>query len=445
MKIIQVPFCFHPDPMGGTEVYVEALAQYLKERNIAVVIAAPGRHNETYSREELVIRRFAVEDAVSDPGDLYGSGDALAADAFCRILEEEQPDLVHLHAFTRATSLRLVREVKHRGIPVVFTYHTPTVSCQRGTLRRWGRETCDGMLRLDLCTRCTLHGLGVPRVLAEVVGRVPVSAGNLLAAAHLSGGAWTALRMRGLISMHHTAVRALMAEVDKIVAVSDWVRDLLKHNGVPSDKISFSRQGLAHRIYTKAPYTADLTSPVRMAFLGRFDPTKGVHVLIQAIRMASQLSLKLDIYGVGEDTGASYFQRLQTLARGDSRITFCQPIPSDEAARYLQNYDILAVPSQWLETGPLVVLEAFAAGIPVIGSKLGGIAELVEDGVNGLLVQPPNSPQAWYRQLQKLGRDREFLVRLRQGIRPPRDMATVADEMLVLYEKVLLAVRKEDS
>ena len=53
---------------------------------------------------------------------------------------------------------------------------------------------------------------------------------------------------------------------------------------------------------------------------------------------------------------------------------------------FLSRIDVLAVPSQWLETGPLVVLEAFAAGTPVIGSDLGGIRELVSDGRDGLLV-----------------------------------------------------------
>ena len=99
----------------------------------------------------------------------------------------------------------------------------------------------------------------------------------------------------------------------------------------------------------------------------------------------------------------------------------------------LAQHDVLAVPSQCLETGPLVVLEAFAAGTPVIGANLGGIAELVTDGVDGLLVEPA----AWATTLQRCATDRDLLPRLRAGIRPPRTMATVADEMLALYETAL--------
>ncbi len=74
----------------------------------------------------------------------------------------------------------------------------------------------------------------------------------------------------------------------------------------------------------------------------------------------------------------------------------------------MQRYDVLAVPSQWLETGPLVVMEAFAAGVPVLGSNLGGIGELVTSGVDGLLVEPA-SIVAWRTALEALCRDRELL------------------------------------
>jgi glycosyltransferase involved in cell wall biosynthesis len=84
------------------------------------------------------------------------------------------------------------------------------------------------------------------------------------------------------------------------------------------------------------------------------------------------------------------------------------------------------------------VLEAFAAGIPVMGSNLGGIAELVEHGVNGLLVEP-ESQEAWGQAFQKLCEDRNILMRLRAGIRPPRSMSVVAEDMLVLYRTLLHA------
>jgi glycosyltransferase involved in cell wall biosynthesis len=90
------------------------------------------------------------------------------------------------------------------------------------------------------------------------------------------------------------------------------------------------------------------------------------------------------------------------------------------------------VPSRWLETGPLVVLEALAAGIPVAGSNLGGISEWIVDGKNGFLVEPTLT--GWT----------QFIARLSNGIPPlsdtepfSRTMANVAREMKTLYGEVL--------
>jgi glycosyltransferase involved in cell wall biosynthesis len=93
------------------------------------------------------------------------------------------------------------------------------------------------------------------------------------------------------------------------------------------------------------------------------------------------------------------------------------------------------VPSQWLETGPLVVLEAFAAGTPVLGSNLGGIAELVNDGANGRLV-PHDDLTAWMRALQDLERDRSIVARLRAGVRPPRTVREVSEDMQRVYARI---------
>ena len=102
----------------------------------------------------------------------------------------------------------------------------------------------------------------------------------------------------------------------------------------------------------------------------------------------------------------------------------------------IADYDVLAVPSQWLETGPLVVLEAFAAGIPDVGSDLGGIAELVRHERDGLLV-PADSIDAWRNALQALCLDRQSLTVLRNGIQGLRSMKNVATDMSRLYSDLL--------
>ena len=238
---------------------------------------------------------------MNDPRELYGDGDPRAAAAFARILDEERPDVVHLHAFTCAVSLRLVREAKRRDIPVVFSYHTPTVSCQRGTLLRWGSEICDGVLDIRACARCTLHGHGLAKTAADRPEACLPACGRLLSRIGASGGLWTALRMTELVELRLTAFHALMREADHVVALCQWVKDLLRRNGVPAEKVTVSRQGVAPGDPRPCNRTASTASPAfRVAFLGRLHPTKGVHMLVEALRGDPQLPVRLDIFGVAQ-------------------------------------------------------------------------------------------------------------------------------------------------
>lgn len=446
--------------MGGTEVYVAALAQELLARDVQAIIAAPAETTRSYFYGDIPVRRFAVNQQVSDLRELYGEGDELAANEFAKILDEEQPEVVHFHAFTSGVSLKLLRAAKTRSIPVIFTYHTPTASCQRGTMMRRGEKPCDGLMDLHACARCTLEGLlnrksevggrrsEIGKIAAHLLGSLPPALGSSLGKCGLHGGAWTALRMTELVKLRHATTRSFLAEVDHVVAVCDWVRQVLLRNGVPETKITLCRQGVGGKAESgeeklEAPHPGPLPSAeregrrqpstLRLCFLGRLDPSKGIHILLQALRALPSASITLDIYGVAQgEAGKRYEQTLRHLADGDERIKFCSPVPANEIVETLNNYDMLAVPSQLLETGPLVVLEAFAAGVPVMGSRLGGITELVKDGENGILVEA-NSIESWTAALARLSSEPELLKKLRLGIRPPRTMSVVADEMLALY------------
>ncbi len=440
MKVIHVPFCFAPDPIGGTEVYVANLTRDLQGLGVEAMIAAPSETSRTYVHDGLRVRRYAVSEKITDVVQLYGPGDALAATEFAKILDEEMPDLVHLHAFTRGVSLRLVQAAKKRGIRVVFTYHTPTVSCQRGTLLLWGHDFCDGKLDVVRCSGCTLNGLGMYGPLAARMGRLTPVVGRWLGNRGLQGGIWTALRTSELITVRHAVYRKMTEEVDHIVAVCNWVREVILLNDVPAAKVSLSRHGISWTpdTSTTAPSSASgARDETRIAFVGRLDSTKGVHVLINALRMIPKLKIKLDIYGVVQSpANAAYQKEMVTLSQGDSRISFLEPIASREVVPRLRQYDFLAIPSQWIETGPLVALEALAAGIPVIGWKLGGINEIVQHGVNGLLIEP-DSVVRWAETLRRVAEDAELRAQLKAGVRPPRTSLDVAQEMLALYQSLL--------
>lgn len=443
MQVLHVPYTYYPDPVGGTEVYVAQLIAALHRLNVNGLVVAPGSASETYVYDSITVERLAVPDAVSDLSELYGDGDPRAAAEFGALLDRYAPDIVHLHAFTRIVSLHWIEQAHARGIPVVFTYHTPTVSCLRSGLMRWGTQPCDGYLDADRCTRCRLNSLGLPVPLATLAARAP-SPLRKMSRPH-SGGVWTALRMRDLVLAQHHALRKFLTLAERIVVLCEWTRRLLLLNELDPRKLAYVPHGLTPVQAPPVPVTHNpvLPNAIRLVSLGRLEPIKGIDLLIHALAQAPNLPVTLDIYGIVQGRQSSaYEQKLRHLIARDPRVRMLPPVANAQIHSILEQYDLLAAPSQWFETGPLVVLEAFAAGIPVLGSNLGGIAEKVDDGVNGLLV-PPQDIQAWLAAISRVANDRALLARLRANIKPPRSVETVAREMVEVYAAARAGYRRD--
>jgi len=277
-----------------------------------------------------------------------------------------------------------------------------------------------------------LHGKGVHRTVSQALGALPAVVGYGIGRAGLSGGIWTAVRASELVGLRRAAFRELLAEADHIVAVCEWVRDLLIRNHANPRKLTLSRQGLREGV-ARSRQVGHPGGNIRIAFLGRVARVKGIHLLLEAMSRVAAPGLTLDIYGVVQDEeGRGLIEKFSRQIAADTRIRFLPALAFDDVIPTLETYDLLAVPSQWLETGPLVVYEAFAAGIPVLGSNLGGLAELVAHERNGLLVEPA-SVDAWAGALRRLVDEPALLDQLRSGIPAVRTMTAVAEEMLNLY------------
>jgi len=442
MKIIHLTYCYYPDLVGGTEIYVRELCKELQKLGVKIIISSPSNNmNIDYLHDNLSIRRFFISHNIKNIADLYGEGSIEAALEFTKILDEETPDLIHMHAYTRGISIRVVREAKQRKIPVVLTYHTPTVSCLRGTLMRWGRIVCDGKLEGDLCARCFLHGMGMPKVVAEIMGGMPVFMNTIMAKYNLSGGVWTVLRLPGLVDLYHRTCFELFNKVDYIIALSAWTKKLLLRNNVSEKKIKIIRQGVNENINNRNENTRRErldNNDLRVVLIGRTVPEKGMDIIIRAIRQLHGAPVLLDIFSIVRTREEkAYFKKLKRLKNNDTRIVFRNPISHDRIQSVLQGYHIVAVPSIWLETGPLIIREAYCAGTPVVASNLGGNAEMITHNVNGLLVEP-NSVEEWVKNIKRLYNDMRLIERFRVNIKGPmRNMSTVAHEMMSIYERLL--------
>ncbi|MCS7287413.1 MAG: glycosyltransferase, partial [Anaerolineae bacterium] len=119
-------------------------------------------------------------------------------------------------------------------------------------------------------------------------------------------------------------------------------------------------------------------------------------------------------------------------------VRFLGRLNREEVWNALAQVDVVAVPSLWYETFSLLISEAFAAGLPVLASRLGALAERVRDGVDGLLL-PPGDVVAWRAAIQRLIDDPDLLARLRANVRPPMTMEEHVERLEELYSKCLEA------
>jgi glycosyltransferase involved in cell wall biosynthesis len=433
--VLHVPYTYFPDAAGGTEVYVRNLAHALATFGYGSCVAAPGQENQHYEHDGLPIYRFRCDDRQRLEL-AYGVADDIAAHNFRNIVNALRPAIVHLHARTSAVSERLCDFAHYAGARVVFTYHTPTVSCARGTLMLFGNEPCDGVVQRRRCTSCTLAAHGVPRVLSALAASIPDRLAASLAALGKAAKPAAAIQMSALLGQGSVRFHAFTARVDHVVVPCLWARDVLARNGVPDAKITLSRQGLADRRVTAGVATSrEEGEPLRMAYFGRIDPAKGADLLVRAVAAIPHAQVTLDLFAILPPGPSAPRTQLESWVARDRRLTLRPPVAPDAVHDIMSGYDLIAIPSRGFETGPLVALEAFAAGVPVLGSDLGGIAESVRNGVDGILVRP-DDVDAWAATILRLAGNRTQVRDLRANIRPPRSMDQVAGEMAKIYAKL---------
>lgn len=432
LRVLQVPFTWYPDPVGGTEVYVAGLCHGLRAQGIDAQVAAPLGAGGMAPDDGIPVHRFALE-AAPTRAQLWARVDKLATAAFEALLDRLAPQIVHLHAHTPAVGTGLVAAARRRGMRTLLTYHTPTLSCARGSLLRHGRTPCDGVLRPALCTQCSLRGQGLPAILAAPLSWLPdrLSSATEQWPRPLS----TVLGARARIVAFQRSCTTMLEAVDRVIAVCDWVASLLLRLGLPPARLERSRQGLRDDfpVLTAAPAPAR----PRLLLLGRAHAFKGADLVVGALRRLPALALDLHLYLVDQEAGGNaYLRALRRRAGEDARIHFHVNQPSDHVLAQLSGASALLVPSRWLETGPLTVLEAFAAGIPVLATRLGGMAELVRDGVDGWLVDGLTEEQ-WMPLLTRVVQHPEALAQLRAGVRPPRRNAEVVADHVQFYARLL--------
>jgi glycosyltransferase involved in cell wall biosynthesis len=311
-------------------------------------------------------------------------------------LDSFRPDVVHVRMFLTQLSPLILPEL--RDVPTLWQIVYYKAVCPRGT-----KLLPDGR-------RCTVRA-----------GTVCLREGCV------SSRTWVADMAQQRLWRHWAH------DIDLAVTLSETMRRRLAENGVRG--VGLLRNGVRER-----PARPALACPPTVAFAGRLVAEKGVDVLLRAVADARKdvEDLRLVVAGDGPERRA-----LESLARDlgiDAATTFTGHLPRAEVEAHLDAAWVQAVPGRWEEPLGNVTLEAMMRGTAVVATDLGGPAELVDDGVTGLTVEP-GSVASLADALAALLNDREACERLGVAARAralaDHSEARMLDRLMNLYGQLL--------
>ena len=439
MKIVHLLGWYFPDSVGGTEVYVEGLCRRLRASGHDVLVAAPDARRQApdrYDHDGVAVFRYPIAAAPTRDEAMHRAP-VRGAEQLHRFLADERPDVLHLHSFTTGAGLPEIKAAARLGIRVVVTSHLPGFGymCRSGELMQWGSEPCDGYVTPRKCASCNLTRLGLPRAASRVVGALPLPLGR--AVQHLPGRVGTTLGMAASVDEYQALQREMFALVDAFVVLNETGRRMLLSNGAPRSKLLLNRLGVSNTSMQRkpSPQAKPTRAPVAFGYLGRLHPTKGLVPLMHAVRQIPRsIPFSLEVRGpIVDDASRRFADELRAIARDDPRVSIGPGVASADVPAWLAAIDALVCPSIWFENGPTVALEAMAVGTPVIGSRVGNLAEAIGDGGNGCLV-PPGDVEAWANALTAVAASPAHTIdRWRAQLPAPRTMDEIAADYMALY------------
>ncbi len=452
LRLLHAIHDFLPRHQAGSEIYTATLCRELSRRGHHVTVLAASfdparRHGDVIWRvyEGLPVVEIVNNWAFDSFEETYHASNLLPV--FDHVLRATEPDVLHVHNLLNL-SFNLPRQARARGACVVGTLHDYTLVCPSGGQRihRAERHVCH-TIEPERCARCFSESpYPVQMALGRALGRPGGSIVHRLARAlrrrapRLLARVSTIRRLTPTshgpasadITARLNAARAAAREFDLLVGPSRSIANELRALNVGPERIDVADYGFPLLDSSTRPIPPP-GAPLRVGYVGTLVWHKGVHVLIDAIRQIPTGEVEALIFG-DTDTFPDYVADLRAAARG-LPVRFMGRFARDRVMDAYSQFEVLAVPSLWLENSPLVIHEAFMAGIPVVAARIGGISDLVHDGETGLLY-PPQSPVALAEALRDLARDRSRLAAL--GARPAP--VTSIEEDAAAWERRYLSV-----
>lgn len=472
-----------PGESGGIAGYMQTLAQELRDLGLTVGALSSGSTYLSSATDSLASPRLRqlppwqgidrleivnspfLAPAIWNFAEASREAESPELDAIMReVVRIWKPDVVHIHTL-EGLAASCVGALKDAGVRVVMSLHNHHPFCPQVYLMHGRREPCLDYLGGIRCVGCESN-IDVEREKgrrAGVIGSEPPSivppplppilrfheSGQPTAETQqfLSQGHewWEPLENRppepelasqvrnDFGARRQAMVRALNA-CDRVLAVSEFVGSLACSMGVDSSRMEVQRIAGVHRCRLTPRDRTD--GVLRLVFLGFNNYYKGLHMLVDSIaKLPVELRSRVHLAAFGPGC-PSIYERAQAIKPNLAGLELGGAYAPADLPRLLSGRDIGIVPSVWWDNGPQTLIEMLNAGLPVLGANLGGIPDLIEQGVNGLLFRGNDRRDA-SRQLARLITEPDLIGRLWAGVRPGLEPKEHAREVVGVYARTL--------
>jgi glycosyltransferase involved in cell wall biosynthesis len=318
-RILQITT--HYRQAGGEDAAASAEARLLADAGHEVL-----RYRARNARADL---KAGAQLAVS-------SWNPWAARTVRRLVNEHRPEIAHVHNTWFALSPSIFRELHAHGARVLMTLHNYRTVCSNALLFRGGGP-CE-----DCVGSHPWHGV-----------RHRCYRGSFVASAAAAAN----------IALHH-ARGTWVKDVDAFLALNEFSKRRLVAGGIPDEKVILK----PNFVDDPGPRLNRPSESEQVLFVGRLSTEKGILELLEAWRRASPRKLRLLVVGDGPLMS-------QARAQVDASIRLLGQLQKREVRKLMLSSRALVLPSRWYEVQPMVLLEAMAAGLPVLASDLGGNSE----------------------------------------------------------------------
>lgn len=442
MRILQVSHGLPPQERAGVENYTFYLSSALAALGHSVVIFC---REENPNKEEFSIREEGFNGLrvirvvnnlkkIHNPKAYYEN--RYFDEIFKNILKSLRPEVVHFQHFI-ALSANLIHLAKDLGFPTILSIHDSFILCHRINLMNRENKLCSGPLYGLNCYTC-LDDYFPPKQLINRT-RLFIKLKDILPFPIIK---WTKrffipsslIHLEGYEAFHrYRYMFEVLKKVDQILVPSKFVLKMyLKYYRKLRSKMRLIPWGIPPVKPSLKTETDE--QRVRFCYYGILLPHKGVHLLMESLRRLPQGRLLLTLFGDKTDWNASYYQYLQELSNGlpvEFRGSFDRSLLSE----ILKDQDVVILPSLCPETFSFVIREANAMGIPVIGSRIGAIPEVIRHGINGFLFKP-NDVGELSDCMAKFIESPKLIYEMRRKMKRQKTMEEHASELVTLYGEI---------